>query len=461
MRAIAEQIPDDQRAPTRTAFASIVAAALLVVLKLGTGLLTGSLGLISAGIESSGDVIAAALTFFAVRLGSRPADSDHPYGHRRAENLAALGEAAILLAGGFIVVSQAVQRLAGGGDSPTAHWYVFAVIVVALAVDVSRVVVSLRAARTFRSAALMSNAYHFAGDLFGSIAVLAGLIAVRAGFEQGDAIAALFVAAIIFAAATRLLLLNARVLMDTSPADAQVRAQAAVEGLTSDVELRRLRVRESAGRYFADVVVDVPPGQAVIEGHATADQVEAAIHAALPNSDVVVHVEPRRRGLDLRDRVLAAALSEPEVHEAHDITIFDHDGEYSVSLHLKFPDDLPLDRAHAIAERVEEAIGAEPGVLDVQTHLEPLERPLAAAPPRGGYEELAARRVTDTVTERTGQPPRTVRLLPTDAGCVVFLTIPVAAGTSLTEAHKVASELEELLRGQDPELADVVVHTEP
>jgi divalent metal cation (Fe/Co/Zn/Cd) transporter len=249
--------------------------------------------------------------------------------------------------------------------------------------------------------------------------------------------------------------------MDTAPADAQRRAQRAVEGLTSDVELRRLRVRESAGRYFADVVVDVPPGQAVIEGHATADQVEAAIHAALPNSDVVVHVEPRRRGLDLRDRVLSAALSEPEVHEAHDITIFDHDGEFSVSLHLKFSEDLPLDEAHAVAERVEKAIGAERGVLDVQTHLEPLERPLAAAPPRGHYEEEAARRVADVVTQRTGQRPRTVRLLPTDAGCVVFLTIPVTPGTSLTEAHKVASELEEILRSQDPELADVVVHTEP
>jgi divalent metal cation (Fe/Co/Zn/Cd) transporter len=284
---------------------------------------------------------------------------------------------------------------------------------------------------------------------------------VRAGFRQGDAIAALAVAAIVVAAATRLLLINARVLMDTAPADAQVRALQAVEGLTSDVELRRLRVRESAGRYFADVVVDVPPGQAVIEGHATADEVEAAIHQALPNSDVVVHVEPRRRGLALRDRVLAAALSEPDVHEAHDITIFDHDGEFSVSLHLKFADDLPLEEAHAIAERVEQAIAAEPGVLDVQTHLEPLERPLTAAAPRGGYEEQAARRVTEMVTERMGEPPRTVRLLPTDAGCVVFLTIPVKPGTSLNEAHKVASELEEILRSQDPELADVVVHTEP
>src|SRR5581483_5148435 len=90
--------------PRRTTLVSIAAAALLVALKLGVGLATGSLGLISTGIESSGDVIAAVLTFFAVRLGGRPADPEHPYGHRRAENLAALGEAAILSAGGIVVI---------------------------------------------------------------------------------------------------------------------------------------------------------------------------------------------------------------------------------------------------------------------------------------------------------------------------------------------------------------------
>ena len=115
---------------------SIVVAALLVVIKLGVGLATGSLGLISAGIESSGDVIAAVLTFFAVRLGGRPADRGHPYGHRRAENLGALGEAAILLCGGMLVSVEAISRLSAGGNAPRIHWYQFAVIAVALVVDV-------------------------------------------------------------------------------------------------------------------------------------------------------------------------------------------------------------------------------------------------------------------------------------------------------------------------------------
>jgi cation diffusion facilitator family transporter len=210
---------------------SVLAAGALVALKLGTGLATGSLALVSAGIESSGDVVAAVLTLFAIRLGGRPADTDHPYGHRRAENLAALGEAAILIGGGVLVVVEAIRRLTGGGEPFEPHWYVYAVIGLALCIDVSRVVVSLRGAAEYGSAALRSNAFHFAGDMAGSLAVLAGLVAVSAGFPQGDAVAALVVAAIIFSAAFRLIYENARVLMDTTPAEAHARAYAAITDL--------------------------------------------------------------------------------------------------------------------------------------------------------------------------------------------------------------------------------------
>jgi cation diffusion facilitator family transporter len=138
---------------------------LLVILKLGVGLIAGSLALISAGIESSGDVVAAILTFFAVRLGRQPADPEHPYGHARAENLGALGEAGTLLAGGLVVAVEAIKHLLSPSGTPDTHWYVFAVIAIAIGVDLTRTVISLRTARRYGSPALRSNGFHFAGDM--------------------------------------------------------------------------------------------------------------------------------------------------------------------------------------------------------------------------------------------------------------------------------------------------------
>lgn len=452
----------DQTGPRRTALASIVAAAFLVTLKLGTGLATGSLGLISAGIESSGDVIAAILTFFAIRLGLRPADADHPYGHRRAENLAALGEAGILMGGGIVIVVEAVGQLLRSSETLEPQWFVFAVIGVALVIDVSRIVISLRTAKRYNSAALRSNAFHFAGDMAGSLAVLAGLLAVRAGFEQGDAVAALAVAGIIFAAALRLMYENARVLMDTAPADAQARAEQAIRELGDDLELRRLRVRESGGRYFADAVVAVPPGQAIVEGHDTADRIEQAVQEELPDSDVVVHLEPREDNLDLRDRALATALAQPLVREAHDIAIYRSGDAASVSLHLKLPADLPLADAHEVAENVESELEREPGVTAVHTHLEPLELPVAVnAQGDDRRDEDERSRIRGLVDERTGKRPCEIELLRTDIGLVVFLTISVGVRMSLADAHDLASRFEDDIRRDSPYIADVVVHTEP
>ena len=447
----------------RMALMSVFAAAVLVVLKLGTGLVTGSLGLVSAGIESSGDVVAAILTLFALRLGGRPADSNHPYGHRRAENLGALGEAGILTGGGILVVVEAISRLTAGGEPFEAHWYVFAVIAVALCIDVSRVLVSLRGAARYKSAALRSNAFHFAGDMAGSVAVLAGLVAVSAGFHQGDAIAALLVAVIIFAAAGRLIFENARVLMDTTPAEAHARAYAAISDLGDGVELRRLRVRESGGHYFADAVVAVPPGQAAVEGQAISEAIEAAVGRSLPESEVVVHLEPRREGLGLRDRALAAALAEPLVRDVHDIAIYRHDGNdgrVSVSLHLKMNPDVALANAHEVAERVEAALRAEPGVEDVHTHLEPIELPLTAQDATPS-DDSDRDRITQLVLQRTGHPPRELRLLHTDTGLVVFVSVATGADSPLPSAHELASRLEDDIREAQPHMTDVVVHTEP
>jgi divalent metal cation (Fe/Co/Zn/Cd) transporter len=223
------------------------------------------------------------------------------------------------------------------------------------------------------------------------------------------------------------------------------------------VELRRLRLRRSAGRHFADVVIGVPPGAVVGQGHAAADRVEQAVQDALPGSDVVVHVEPRTEE-ELRERVNAAALAVPRVREVHNVRVVTVDGGIEVGLHLKLPGDLSLEEAHGVGSEVEDAISdALPGVVSVQTHLEPLREAAAGRRTPPPDEEA----VVAIVLQVAGEPPRDVRLVRTEEGLLAFVTLRVPAERTLAEAHGVASEVEEQIREQLPEIADVVVHTEP
>jgi cation diffusion facilitator family transporter len=445
----------------RTALVSVFAALLLIALKLAAGIHAGSLGLLSEAAHSGTDLVAALLTFFAVGVAGRPADAGHPYGHGKAEHLGALAEAAILVVAALIIAVNAVVRLVGTAQPVHVDWFALTVILIVIVVDASRALVSLRASRRFQSAAFAMNVLHFGSDLTGSVAVLFGLLAARNGYPEGDALAALFVSVLVLGAATRLIRGNVDVLMDRSPSSAREAAQAAIEELEPGVQLRRLRMRRAAGRHFADVVIGVPQGAGVEQGHAAADAVERAVEQAVPGADVIVHVEPQEAKA-IRERAYAAALREPRVREVHNIVVLDVGGRTEVSLHLKLPGGYSLADAHEVASSVEhEILDALPEVDAVQTHLEPLIEPaVARAVPAGEWagEADALRRI---VVDATGAEPRELRLLNTEVGLVAFLTLGMDAGRPLAEAHALASDVEERIRRAHPEIADVVVHTEP
>jgi cation diffusion facilitator family transporter len=442
--------------PRRTALVSVAAAAALVALKLSVGLVTHSLGLLSEAVHSGTDLVAALLTFFALGVAGRPADPSHQYGHGKAEHLSALAEAAFLAAASVLIGVRAVERLAGNSaHTVNATWYALVVVGIVIVVDASRLVVSRRTSRQYRSAALSSNALHFASDLAGSVAVLIGLLFARAGYPNGDSVAALFVAALVLVAASRLARSNIDVLMDRAPTEAERVARAAIAELP-EVELRRLRMRQAGGRQFADVVIGVPSAAAVGQGHAAADAVEAAVEEALPGSDVVVHVEPLEDA-GIRERAHAAAVAVPGVSEVHNLTLLEVGGRTELSLHLKLPGDSTLEAAHDVAEQLERAVrAAVPEVDTVQTHIEPLTEPSA------GREVPGDKRTVERIVfDATGREPREVRFLRTDGGLVAFLTLGLDGTSRLDDAHAQASEIEERIRRERPDIADVIVHTEP
>jgi cation diffusion facilitator family transporter len=447
----------------RTALISVLAAVALIALKLVTGIVTHSLGLLSEAAHSGTDLVAALLTFFAVGVAARPADVGHQYGHGKAEHLSALGEASILVLASLLIVWRSIARLAGSTHPHVdAAWYALIVIGVVIALDIARTVASWRSARRYHSAALASNALHFATDLGGSVSVLVGLLFVRAGYPDADSVAALVVACIVLAAAARLMRGNIDVLMDRVPAEAEEAARRAIAGIEPTVQLRRLRMRQAAGRVFADVVIGVEYDAAVGQGHAAADAVERALESTLPEADVVVHVEPMQEDTAVRERAHAAALGVPQVREVHNVSVLDMGTGNELSLHLKLPGDLSLEEAHEIAEQVERAIReAVPEVSSVQTHLEPLEEESSGSRPRAA--DVAADRATVAriVRDATGFEPEELRFLKTEDGLVAYLTLRLGSDTPLAEAHGQASRIEETIRRERPEIADVIVHTEP
>jgi cation diffusion facilitator family transporter len=290
-----------EREKNFAALSSVGAALFLTGLKLVVGLWSGSLGILAEAAHSSLDLVAAVVTLIAVRVASKPADSDHAYGHGKVENLSALAETLLLVGTCAWILYRSVQALLTNSVHVEASVWTFLVMVVSIVVDISRSRMLQRTALKHRSQALEADALHFSTDVWSSAVVLVGLAGVRiaqtypslAFLQKADAVAALFVAVIVVAVSGRLGLRTIHALLDASPVGAADRIKARVEAIENVFDCHAVRVRHSGPHYFVDLHITLDGQLPLIAAHALTESVEQVVNEILPGADVTVHPEPR------------------------------------------------------------------------------------------------------------------------------------------------------------------------
>lgn len=300
-RAAAASRSTERSEKTGAALSSVIAAVALTSFKLVVGLLTNSLGILAEAAHSGLDLVAALMTFFAVRIADKPADREHLFGHGKAENLSALFETALLLITSIWIIYEAEHRL----TSPQVHVEVsiwsFIVMATSIAVDVTRSRILRRAAKKYHSQALEADALHFSTDIWSSSVVLVGLVLVLisrafpqfAWLEKGDAISALLVALIVIFVGGELGLRSIQALLDAAPKNGEYdRIVKEVGRIRKVTNVHAVRIRPSGASWFVDLHVTMDGDITLNESHRVTERIEATVHKILPHSDVTVHVEP-------------------------------------------------------------------------------------------------------------------------------------------------------------------------
>ena len=288
---------------TRFVFLSIAAAVATIALKAVAWLLTGSVGFLSDAAESIVNLVGALVALIAVRVSVRPPDDDHAYGHEKAEYLSAGAEGALILAAAVGIAWVAVARLL---DPQPLSDVGVGVAVSAVAAGLNLIVATLlmRVGREQRSITLEADGRHLMTDVWTSIGVIVGVIAVLlTGWERLDPIIALLVAINIVRTGIQLLGRSAGGLMDHAlgPAE-QAEIQAVLDAHREDgVEFHALRTRQAGRRAFVSLHLLVPGAWTVQQGHDLAERVERDLRERLPYATVFTHVEPREDAASFED----------------------------------------------------------------------------------------------------------------------------------------------------------------
>src|SRR5690242_15268192 len=462
----------EAREKKRAALLSVGSATLLVSLKTFLVVRTGSLGVLSEALHSGLDLVAAVITFLSVRVSDLPADERHLYGHGKFENFSAFVETGLLALTALYIIYEAFDRLFFRSVHVQPSVTAILVLLVALAIDLTRSRTLGRVARKYSSEALEADALHFSTDVWSTTVVIAGIALVWAGetwhvawLIYADALAGLAVAAVILWVGGQLGRRTLDALLDVAPKGLQQQIAHALEHMDGVLEVTRVRVRRAGNRYFVDATVSVARTASLEQVHTLSDAIEKRIGEIVP-SDVMVHVEPRApAGEHIFESIRAVAQRMGLA--AHDLHASQQDGRLFIELHLEVDENLRLREAHRQASELEEKIRElRDGAVDVNIHIEPFGHRIATPDAGEGEMKQLARAIEAFVNRLPAEFDELVnchdvRVRQVEHHILVSCHCIMKSELLITQVHDVTAALEDRVKEKFQQIYRVTIHPEP
>ncbi len=457
-----------QREKKAVALNSIFAAVAITLMKVVVGATTGSLGILSEAAHSGLDLVAAAVTYFSVRVSDKPADADHQYGHGKVESFSAFVETGLLLLTCLWIVYEAVRRLFFRTVEIEPTVWAFAVMGISMAVDFWRSRRLRRAAAKYDSQALQADALHFRTDIWSSAVVILGLALVLAARRlaqpwlfKADPVAALFVAGIVVYVSSQLARQTIDTLLDAAPTGIRNRIIEEVYRVDGVLEVGRVRIRRAGSRYFADVSIAMSRNVTFQKSEQVSNEVAARIRALMPDADVVVNTVARAgRQESLFDRIRAVATRNNL--NVHDISVQDLGGRLHVEQHVELDERLSLKEAHDRVTRLETEMKHEVReISSILTHIE--SEPATIETGDGLLRVPSFEKRLQAVTQSFPEVVDMHDLIFKRVGGRLYLSLHITMQDDLplSRVHDIQTAVEGRFRQEVPELFRVLIHPEP
>ncbi len=461
-------IGEMQREKKTVALNSIVAAVTITVLKVVVGITTGSLGILSEAAHSALDLVAAAVTYFSVRVSDKPADADHQYGHGKVESFSAFVETGLLLLTCVWIVYEAGKRLFFHSVEIEPTVWAFLVMGLSIAIDFWRSRRLRRIARKYDSQALQADALHFSTDIWSSAVVVLGLVLVTLGRKyslpwlmKADPIAALVVACIVVYVSSQLAAQTIDALLDAAPKGVRSNIIEEVHRVDGVIAVDRVRIRRAGSRYFADVAVAMSRNVTFQKSEQVSNEVAARIRKLLPDADVVVNAVARAgRQESLFDRIRAVATRNNL--NVHDISVQDVAGNLHVEQHVELDERLSLKEAHDRVTRLESEMKQEMSEISaVLTHIE--SEPATIETSDGLVSVPRFEQRLQAVTQAFPEVVDMHDLIFKRVGGRLYLSLHITMQDDLplSRVHDIQTAVEGRFRQEVPELFRVLIHPEP
>lgn len=480
---------------------SIIASSCLAILKLSIGFSTNSLGILSEAFHSGLDVLAAFMTLYAVRLVIKPPDLRYTYGYAKIESISSLAEILLLFLVAGWIFYEGIERIFFKSVEPEITIFSFLIMVTSIVVDYGRSKSLFKIARKYGSQAIEADALHFRADMISSSIVIVGLLLVLIlNIPNADAYAGMVIGGMIIYTSLGLGKRTLDVLLDKAPKGLNHIVLESIIGLEGVNRAHDLRIRAVGNTMFIDLHIEVPRTSTHDKAHKIATSVEMKIRQIISNADVLVHVDAiESESETISDRIKLIAdeiegiknihsiyLSRIPEHKEEKSKFFTHDQSYSnhsdsqdgirnqtskndfhLYLDIQVNNQLDLKTAHNIIEQFESRVKNEINEIEsITTHIE---IDTSEDSKTIGVEKKVSQSYIQMIKNSCLSIDGVVECK--DIGIVdmngsqhitltVLINLPNSSKISVSEAHKIATSVQEhIMKKTDAER--VVVHTEP
>jgi len=437
---------------------SAIAIASVVTVEVILGLIVNSLAILSDGLHASFDALTSVMLFVATKAALKPPDEEHMYGHEKFEPIGGLTGGIVLMGIGIIVIYEAVSKLMQSGGVNTGLGLVgFVAIAYTFCIDIIRMFL-FRKATSSESTTVKAGFYHALADLSSTGIAFLGFGLATVGFTQGDSLSSIVLGMLLSYLSIRLIRSSITELSDTASKELVQKTRKVVLGHDGVLDCRNLKVRKVGSKIFVECAVQVSSLMSLEEAHALASDIEKRLAKAFGSVDATIHIEPAEEETKVEQLVETLATVEG-VKEVHDIVTAYASGKLYVTLHAYVDPNLSVEEAHEIAEKIENRMHAGIKQLEnVTVHVEPYGVEVHAAE----IEENALRKIIQKVAKGIERNLYVKRIVTYAAEGKRYINLDCCfkKQVSITEAHKIASRIEEEIRERFVG-AVVTVHMEP
>lgn len=275
---------------------SIISNIILSVLKIVTGIISGSLSIISEAIHSMMDLTASFLTYFSVVKSSQPADSDHPYGHGKYEDLSGFIEGLLIISASAFIIYEGYKKILSGEFAETENTLGIIVMFVAVIANICVSSYIFKVAKESNSISLYADGEHLKTDVYSSLGVLIGLVVMNiTGQAVLDALIAIGIALIIFKTGFKISEKTIRNLLDYSTSKDDIeKIEKIVKSFSQDITLKEksLKARQTGPSLDIDFTLQFSKDKTICECHKICEMIEKEISKIFPNCSISIHCEP-------------------------------------------------------------------------------------------------------------------------------------------------------------------------